>query len=101
MTILNRILISLVLGLMALGGIEYALLRSAHTRLATEQAKTKNLTAQVRGHKTRAAAVGKATADAEARTKELDHAVQANPDWAATPVPDAVWDSLYGPEGTP
>jgi hypothetical protein len=30
----------------------------------------------------------------EALRKELDRALKDNPDWAASPVPDSVWDAL-------
>lgn len=33
------------------------------------------------------------------RKKALDEALQAHPDWARTPVPDSVWDSLTRPAG--
>ncbi len=98
MSLPTRILIGLVLALCALAGVQYGLLSTANARLAKEQAKTKNLEASVRGYKARAAASDRAAARAATRQKELDHAVQANPDWAAAPVPDAVWDSLYGPD---
>ena len=33
---------------------------------------------------------------AKTQIKELDHAVQTAPRWAAEPVPDSVWDAVTG-----
>lgn len=35
--------------------------------------------------------------EAKEQAKELAHALKDNPGWAATPVPDGVWDALYPP----
>lgn len=35
--------------------------------------------------------------DALKQDKEVERALQDNPEWADTPVPDSVWNSLFGP----
>lgn len=61
------------------------------------------ITAQADAKATRAASAAKSAAleRAEAhykqQKKDLEHALQANPDWSSGRVPDAVFDSLFGP----
>ncbi|WP_033463114.1 hypothetical protein [Bordetella bronchiseptica] len=58
--------------------------------------------AQADARATRAASAAKSAALARLeghyhqQKKDLEHALQANPDWAGGRVPDAVFDSLFG-----
>lgn len=101
MTTPSRILICLVFGLMAVGGVQYASLRDAQRELAKQEAINQNLNSTVSAYKKRAQAADKVRADAQATKERINDAVKANPDWAAGVVPDAVWDSLYGPAAPP
>ena len=103
MTILNRILLVLVLALMALGGVQYHLLKQSNAALEVEQTRLlrRSIAANEAGQKARTKATTAAKSAAVKRTKELNHATEANRAWADAPVPDAVWDSLYGPPAAP
>ncbi|MGJ7506777.1 hypothetical protein [Variovorax sp. GT1P44] len=105
MTTLNRIFLVLVLALMALGGVQYHLLKQSNAALEVEQETTRllrrSIAANEAGQKARTKAAAAATKAAAKRTKELNHATEANRAWADAPVPDAVWDSLYGPAAPP
>lgn len=99
-SILNRFLLIAVAVLMAVGAGEYLALRgtraqlqAASTKLEAAQRTLKSTNAALR---TRSKALQAAQASIASARKDLDHALQENPGWAGTAVPDAVWSRLYG-----
>jgi len=100
MTIVTKALAGLLLMASLLGGFLWQRNRTLSRSLKAEQAKVQvlehSLTAtrnSLNVYMTRA----KATAARAAQNqKELTRALEANPDWRDTPVPDAVYSGLYG-----
>jgi Tfp pilus assembly protein PilO len=100
MTFFNRLLLALLAILMVAGAGEFIALRATRARLESVQAQLATVQTTLRSTnaamKTRTKALSAAQAQLAAARKDLDHALQENPGWASTAVPDAVWDRLYG-----
>lgn len=98
--ILNRILLFLVAALMAVGAGEYLALRASRASLHAAEVKLDAAQHALRSTnaalKVRAKALAQAQASIAAARKDVSDALQANPGWAGTAVPDAVWGRLYG-----
>lgn len=98
---LNRILLAVIAALALVGTAQHLMLRTAHQDLLDAENANEVLRLSLRSNiaasKVKTKAVAKVHQAETAARKDLDNAVQSNPGWANAPVPDAVWDSLYGP----
>nr|CCA83296.1 exported hypothetical protein [blood disease bacterium R229] len=106
MTLMNRILATLVAILVIVGLGEFALWRHAAGRVTSAEAalkafQTENDTLRRALRSTQDSLIARSAALAAAKKaqgdqrRKLDHELQANPAWAGAAVPDAVWDGLY------
>jgi len=100
MSIITKILSGSLLVMILLGGFLWQCNRSLSQNLKAEQAKVQVLEHSLvatRNSLNVYMARAKATAARAAKNqKELTRALEANPDWRDTLVPDAVYSGLYG-----
>lgn len=92
-------IIAVLLGLLFVGGLGFAAY-AEHQRANAAQQQVASLTASLAANKAAIDAYTHAAQQTVARAStnqtKVSNALQANPDWSSTAVPDAVWDSLYG-----
>jgi len=100
MSFITKLLSGSLLLALVLGGILFQRNQSLSRSLKAEQAKVQVLEHSLvatRNSLNVYMARAKATATRAAKNqKELTRALEANPDWRDTPVPDAVYNGLYG-----
>lgn len=98
MPVLDRILIALVVVLTLVGLVGAVYIE--HERADAAEDKVAGLTASLAASQAALDAYAKASAVTQQRAatnqKKVTSALQANPDWTSTRVPDDVWSSLYG-----
>jgi hypothetical protein len=96
--ILERIIAAL-LGLLVVVGLGFAVYIE-HERADKAEDKVESLSASLAASQAALDAFKTAQAATQARAatnqKKVDNALAANPDWTRTPVPDDVFDSLFG-----
>lgn len=105
MTILDKIGLYLAGALLCVGIGAFAVYQHNASEItdlkAQLSASEKNLAATNQALATKAKALKDLDTKYRARDKAVSNALQANPDWAGTAVPDAVYDSLFPSEATP
>jgi hypothetical protein len=97
-TILDKVL-AYLLALAVLVGLAGAVYIE-HDRADAAEAQVATLSASLAASQASLDAYSKsmqsAAKTASTNQTKVTHALQANPDWTSTAVPDDVWDSLYG-----
>jgi len=100
MSLITKALAGLLLVSGLFGTFLYHRNQSLRQSLKAEQARVLKLEhTLIATEKSLATYVARAKATAERRDKnqkEVTHALESHPDWRDLPVPDAVYDSLYG-----
>jgi|GEM_PF-2793197 len=103
MSRLTQILAGTVFVLFAVSAVLLGRVKSLDRQLTTEQAKVvvldHTLVATRHSLNVYMARARATAALADTKKKELTRALESHPDWRDTPVPDAVFDSLYKDRG--